>query len=114
MSDMQIFTGTMTRISETARDKFAAGIWFAVLAGALFLTANGQSILMTAGLMLELTAAYSTFVLCGKPARSLFISFGLSVKARAEENFLTSELDPSAYESYRRRVPMLIPFLPHR
>ena len=45
---------------------------------------------------------------------AVLISFGLSVKARAEENFLTSELDASAYESYRRRVPMLIPFLPHR
>ena len=45
---------------------------------------------------------------------AVLISFGLSVKARAEESFLTSELDPSAYESYRRRVPMLIPFLPHR
>lgn len=44
MSAMQISTGTMTRISETARDKFAAGIWFAVLAGTLFLTAHGQSI----------------------------------------------------------------------
>jgi len=43
---------------------------------------------------------------------AVLISFGLSVKARAEESFLTSELDPSAYESYRRRVPMLIPFLP--
>ena len=42
------------------------------------------------------------------------ISFGLSVKAREEEKFLTSELDPSAYDSYRRRVPMLVPFLPHR
>ena len=28
---------------------------------------------------------------------AVLISFGLSVKARAEENFLTSELDPSAY-----------------
>ena len=45
---------------------------------------------------------------------AVLISFGLSVKARAEESFLTSELDPSAYESYRRRVPMLVPFLPHR
>jgi hypothetical protein len=44
-----------------------------MLAGTLFLTAQGQSILMTAGLMLELTAAYSTFVLCGKAARSPFI-----------------------------------------
>ena len=70
MSDMRISTSTAMRISETARDNIAAGIWFAVLAGALFLTAHGQSILMTAGLMLELTAAYSTFVLCGKTARS--------------------------------------------
>ena len=70
MSDMQISTGTMMRISEAARDNIAAGIWCAVLAGALFLVAQGQSILMTAGLMLELTAAYSTFVLCGKAARS--------------------------------------------
>ena len=73
MSDMQISTGTIMRISEAARDNIAAGIWFAVLAGALFLTAHGQSILMTAGLMLELTAAYSTFVLCGKAARSPFV-----------------------------------------
>ena len=70
MSDMRISTSTAMRISETARDNIAAGIWFAMLAGALFLTAHGQSILMTAGLMLELTAAYSTFVLCGKTARS--------------------------------------------
>jgi protein-S-isoprenylcysteine O-methyltransferase Ste14 len=45
---------------------------------------------------------------------AVLIAFGLSVKAKAEEGFLTSELDPSAYDSYRRRVPMLIPFLPHR
>ncbi|HET7805520.1 MAG TPA: isoprenylcysteine carboxylmethyltransferase family protein [Pseudolabrys sp.] len=45
---------------------------------------------------------------------AVLISFGLSVKARAEENFLTAELDPSAYDSYRRRVPMLVPFLPRR
>jgi len=70
MSDMRISTSTAMRISETVRDNIAAAIWFAMLAGALFLTAHGQSILMTAGLMLELTAAYSTFVLCGKTARS--------------------------------------------
>lgn len=72
MSDIQISTGTMMR-SEAARDNIAAEIWFAVLACALFLTAHGQSILMTAGLMLELTAAYSTFVLRGKAARSPFV-----------------------------------------
>jgi protein-S-isoprenylcysteine O-methyltransferase Ste14 len=43
---------------------------------------------------------------------AVLITFGLSVKARAEESFLSSELDRSAYDSYRRRVPMLIPFLP--
>ena len=71
MSDMRI--STSMRIGEAARDSIAAGIWFGVLAGSLFMTANGQSILMTAGLMLELTAAYSTFVLCGKAARSSFV-----------------------------------------
>ena len=73
MSDMQISTGMTMRMSEAARDNIATGIWFAVLAGALFLTAHRQSISMTAELMLELTAAYSTFVLCGKAARSPFV-----------------------------------------
>ena len=73
MSNMRMSTSTSMQIGEAARDNIAAGIWFAVLAGALFLTAHGQSILMTAGLMLELTAAYSTFVLCGKAARSPFV-----------------------------------------
>jgi len=45
---------------------------------------------------------------------AVFIAIGLWVKARAEERFLSAELDPDAYESYRRRVPMLVPFLPHR
>lgn len=73
MSDMRMSTGTIVRISETTRDQIAFGLWLAMLAVALFLTAKGQSISMTAGLMLELTAAYSTFVLCGKSARSPFI-----------------------------------------
>lgn len=41
-------------------------------------------------------------------AGAAFICSGLYLKARAEERFLMVELD---YESYRRRVPMLIPFL---
>jgi protein-S-isoprenylcysteine O-methyltransferase Ste14 len=45
---------------------------------------------------------------------ALFIVLGLWVKARAEERFLSTELAPETYESYRRRVPMLVPFLPHR
>ena len=45
---------------------------------------------------------------------ALLIVLGLWVKARAEERFLMTELGPDAYEFYRRRVPMLVPFLPHR
>ena len=45
---------------------------------------------------------------------ALLIVLGLWVKARTEERFLSTELDPETYESYRRRVPMLVPFLPHR
>ena len=45
---------------------------------------------------------------------AVLIALGLWVKARAEERFLLSELGQEAYESYRRRVPMLVPFLPHR
>lgn len=33
------------------------------------------------------------------------------IKARFEENFLEAELGPEAYDAYRRRVPMLVPFL---
>src|SRR5262249_270956 len=33
---------------------------------------------------------------------------------RSHDRFLTAELGSDAYEAYRRRVPMLIPFLPHR
>jgi len=42
---------------------------------------------------------------------AVVIAFSLWLKARAEESFLAVELGLDAYESYRRRVPMLIPFL---
>jgi protein-S-isoprenylcysteine O-methyltransferase Ste14 len=42
------------------------------------------------------------------------ISYGLWLKACAEEHFLMVELGPDSYGSYCRRVPMLIPFLPRR
>jgi protein-S-isoprenylcysteine O-methyltransferase Ste14 len=45
---------------------------------------------------------------------TLLIVFGLWQKARMEEGFLTTELGADAYGPYCRRVPMLIPFLPHR
>ena len=41
----------------------------------------------------------------------LLISFGEWQKARMEERFLTAELGAEAYESYCRRVPMIVPFL---
>jgi protein-S-isoprenylcysteine O-methyltransferase Ste14 len=36
---------------------------------------------------------------------------GFWLKARAEERFLMAELGADAYSAYRRRVPMLVPFL---
>lgn len=40
------------------------------------------------------------------------VAAGFSIKASIEERFLSAELDPDAYQAYRRRVPMLIPFWP--
>jgi protein-S-isoprenylcysteine O-methyltransferase Ste14 len=37
---------------------------------------------------------------------------GVWMKASSEERFLRAELGPQ-YDAYSRRVPMLIPFLPH-
>jgi protein-S-isoprenylcysteine O-methyltransferase Ste14 len=42
----------------------------------------------------------------------LVISLGVWIKARLEETWLTGQLEPGAYEQYRRKIPMLIPFLP--
>jgi protein-S-isoprenylcysteine O-methyltransferase Ste14 len=41
---------------------------------------------------------------------AVFVAFGLWLKARIEERFLTAELGADAYGAYRRRVPMLLPF----
>jgi protein-S-isoprenylcysteine O-methyltransferase Ste14 len=40
------------------------------------------------------------------------IIYGIYLKASSEERFLRAELGPP-YETYSRRVPMLVPFLPH-
>ncbi|MBU6444617.1 MAG: isoprenylcysteine carboxylmethyltransferase family protein [Alphaproteobacteria bacterium] len=40
------------------------------------------------------------------------VVIALFAKARAEERFLSGELGPEAYDAYRQRVPMLIPFGP--
>jgi protein-S-isoprenylcysteine O-methyltransferase Ste14 len=43
---------------------------------------------------------------------ALVITLGLWMKARIEERWLAVELDPGAYERYRQRVPMLLPWWP--
>jgi protein-S-isoprenylcysteine O-methyltransferase Ste14 len=45
-------------------------------------------------------------------AGALFGTLGFWVKARLEEGFLRKQLGAEAYDSYRRRVPMLVPFGP--
>ncbi len=42
----------------------------------------------------------------------LLATLGFWIKARLEERFLREELGTETYDSYRRRVPMLIPFWP--
>ncbi len=42
----------------------------------------------------------------------VLMAIGLWLKASAEETFLSGEFGQAVYEAYRRRVPMLIPFMP--
>ena len=43
---------------------------------------------------------------------AVVMTLGFWIKARLEERFLSQELGADAYDSYRRRVPMLVPFGP--
>jgi protein-S-isoprenylcysteine O-methyltransferase Ste14 len=43
---------------------------------------------------------------------AVLITIGLWMKARLEEGFLREQLGADAYDAYRRRVPMLVPFGP--
>jgi protein-S-isoprenylcysteine O-methyltransferase Ste14 len=43
---------------------------------------------------------------------AIIITIGLWMKARLEEQWLRDELGAAAYDTYRSRVPMLVPFLP--
>lgn len=57
-------------------------------------------------------AAFATGMLRGTMvalAGAAFMTGGFWIKARLEEAFLRRELGMAAYDSYRRRVPMLVP-----
>lgn len=43
---------------------------------------------------------------------AVLVTLGIWMKARLEERWLREELDPGAYDDYRRKVPMLVPFGP--
>jgi protein-S-isoprenylcysteine O-methyltransferase Ste14 len=65
-----------------------------------------------AGLLLALYATAlergTGFALAG----AVVATIAFYIKARLEERFLTAELPVDAYENYRARVPMLVPFWP--
>lgn len=45
-------------------------------------------------------------------AGGVIVTIGITMRARFEEEWLTQELGREEYQSYRRRVPMLVPFGP--
>ncbi|MGH6872400.1 MAG: methyltransferase family protein [Rhizomicrobium sp.] len=62
-----------------------------------------------------IVAGFATAAEKGLPlavAGAVLLYVGYWMKARLEERFLREELGPEAYDAYRRRVPMLIPFGP--
>ncbi|HUO94165.1 MAG TPA: isoprenylcysteine carboxylmethyltransferase family protein [Rhizomicrobium sp.] len=62
-----------------------------------------------------LGAAIATAVVAGSLhviLGAVCLIVGYWLKARLEERFLRGELGADAYDSYRRRVPMLVPFAP--
>lgn len=66
------------------------------------------------GLIIALLATAAAEAVTTALAGTALIIFGIWLKASTEERFLAVEFDADAYSDYRRRVPMLIPFLPHR
>ena len=62
-----------------------------------------------------LVAIYATAAMKGAPLSlvgAIVMTWGFATKARLEERFLREQLGAQAYDSYRRRVPMLLPFGP--
>ncbi len=65
-----------------------------------------------AGLLIALAATAAAQATPGALVGAATVIFALWLKARAEERFLADELGAEIYGDYRRRVPMLVPFLP--
>jgi protein-S-isoprenylcysteine O-methyltransferase Ste14 len=62
-----------------------------------------------------LIAAVATAVIKGTPIAFVgvvLMTIAFVIKGRLEENFLREELGREAYDAYRKRVPMLVPFAP--
>jgi protein-S-isoprenylcysteine O-methyltransferase Ste14 len=60
-----------------------------------------------------IAAVFATAGLLGAPigiVGAVLMTFGFWIKATLEERFLREQLGADAYDSYRRRVPMLLPF----
>lgn len=66
------------------------------------------------GLILALWATAAAQATMTGLLGALLITIGFWIKASAEEQFLAAELGADAYGDYRRRVPMLVPFLAAR
>ena len=61
-----------------------------------------------------LLATIATAALSGRTtslAGAVLVIAGLVLKARLEETFLREQLGTDAYDDYKRRVPMLVPFI---
>jgi len=60
-----------------------------------------------------IAACFATALLKGTligMAGAVLMTLGFAIKAKLEERFLREQLGAEAYDSYRRRVPMLVPF----
>jgi protein-S-isoprenylcysteine O-methyltransferase Ste14 len=64
------------------------------------------------GMLLSLIATAAVKGVAWGVAGLLLIGLGIWMKASAEETWLRQELGEGAYDDYRRRVPMLLPFGP--